>query len=118
MLSIEEIRTYCLNKPGVTEGFPFDSDTLVFNVAEKLFLLTNLENATTINLKCEPERAIQLRELYPEIIPGYHMNKKHWNTVSIQGSLTNTMLFELIDHSYTQVVSKLPKSIRGGLSIG
>jgi len=112
-MNIEQFRTYCLSKKHVTESFPFDDATLVFKVANKLFALSNLnKQPTTVNLKCNPERAIQLREEYSEIIEGYHMNKKHWNTVTINGSLPNTLIKELVDHSYNLVVSGLTKKLQ------
>lgn len=112
-MNIEQFRTYCLSKKHVTESFPFNDATLVFKVANKLFALSNLnKQPTTVNLKCNPERAIQLREEYSEIIEGYHMNKKHWNTVTINGSLPNTLIKELVDHSYNLVVSGLTKKLQ------
>jgi predicted DNA-binding protein (MmcQ/YjbR family) len=111
-LNIEEIRDYCLAKPGVTEGLPFGEDTLVFKVGEKLFLLTSLSNGTSFNVKCDPELAIELREQYPEVQPGYHMNKKHWNTVHTDGGLTRKQLCDMIDHSYILVFNSLSKNIR------
>lgn len=99
-------------KRGVTEDFPFDATTLVFKVSGKMFALTDLEGDFSVNLKCDPERAIQLREQYPSIIPGYHMSKKHWNTIMIDGSVDNDLLLELIDHSYNLVVSGLPLKSR------
>ena len=109
-MNIEEIREYCLSKNEVTEGFPFDEVTLVFKVADKMFALTNLERELSINLKCEPEKALKLREQYDAITPGWHMNKKHWNTVKIDNSLANDFILNLIDHSYELIVSKLPKT--------
>ena len=109
-MNIEEFREYCMSKPGVTEEFPFDEVTLVFKVAGKVFVLTNLDGDWSLNLKCDPERAIELREQYPAIQPGYHMNKVHWNTVMMDGSLSQKLILELIDHSYQLVVDKLPKS--------
>jgi predicted DNA-binding protein (MmcQ/YjbR family) len=108
----EIIRSYCLSKSYVSEGFPFDENSLVFKVAGKMFALLDLENELRMNLKCEPLRAIELREQYPAVQPGYHMNKKHWNTLYIDGSLSKEDVFELIDHSYDLVVSKLPKKTR------
>lgn len=109
-MNIEEFRAYCLSKKHVTETFPFDEVTLVFKVAEKMFALTGLESEEfKVNLKCNPEKAISLREEHEEIQPGYHMNKKHWNTVSFEGTLSDTFLKELIDHSYTLVVESLSK---------
>lgn len=107
------MRAYCLLLKGTTEGFPFDSETLVFKVMGKMYALTSLENPVSMNLKCEPERAIELREQYGEdILPGWHMNKKHWNTVSLTGHLSDEFLRELIDHSYQQVVKGLKKAER------
>ncbi len=111
-MNIEEFRNYCLSKPGVTEDFPFDETTLVFKVGGKMFALTDLEEEFRINLKCDPERAIKLREDYPGIIPGYHMSKKHWNTIKVNGSVEDAMLYDLIDHSYHLVFSSLPKNIK------
>jgi len=107
-MNIEELREYCLVKKGVTEDMPFGDDTLVFRVMDKIFLLTNLEGELRINLKCDPTRAIELREEYPAIIPGYHMNKQHWNTLVMDGSLNRILVFLLIDHSYDLVVESLP----------
>jgi predicted DNA-binding protein (MmcQ/YjbR family) len=111
-VNIEEIRDYCLAKAGVTEDMPFGEDTLVFRVGEKLFLLTSLSQGDRFNVKCDPERAIELREQYAEIQPGYHMNKKHWNTVHTNGSLSRRQICDMIDHSYDLVLKSLPKSIR------
>lgn len=110
-MNIEAYRDYCLSKQGVTESFPFDENTLVFKVMGKMFALTNI-NASTfqVNLKCDPEQALELRELHPEIVPGYHMNKKHWNTVAFEESLNDDFLKQLIDNSYNLVVSKLKKA--------
>jgi len=114
-MNIEEFREYCISKPGVTEEFPFDENTLVFKVMGKMFALTDLVDAFSLNLKCDPERAIELREQFPAIQPGYHMNKAHWNTVLIDGSLSSKLILELIDHSYQLVVDKLPGKIRQSL---
>ncbi|TWR24294.1 MmcQ/YjbR family DNA-binding protein [Mucilaginibacter achroorhodeus] len=110
-MNIEDIRDYCLSKHGVTEGFPFGEETLVFKVGEKVFLLTGLGD-NSFNVKCDPERAIELREQFNEVQPGYHMNKKHWNTVLTDGSLTAKQLKEMIDHSYNLVLAGLPKKLR------
>ena len=116
-MNIEELRAYCLCKRGVTESFPFGPDTLVFKVGEKVFLLTGLDSLTlSFNVKCDPERAIDLREQYPSsILPGYHMNKKHWNTVIINGELSIKKIRELIDHSYELVFNSLPKKLKDSL---
>lgn len=111
-MNIEIIRTYCLNKKGVTESFPFNADTLVFKVMEKMFLLTSLNNPNSINLKCEAEYAIELREKYDAIQPGFHMNKTLWNTVEIQTGLDDKFILDLIDHSYNQVVLGFSKKKR------
>ena len=112
-MNIEEFRIYCLSKPFVTEHFPFDKVTLVFKVCNKMFALSGLENnPPKINLKCNPERAISLREEYDGLItPGFHMSKKHWNTIEIT-QLPKFFLEELIDHSYDLIVAGLPKKIR------
>ena len=106
-MNIEELLEYCLSKKGATESFPFDETTLVFKVLDRIFALTDLEGALSINLKCDPEKAVELREIYPSVIPGYHMNKKHWNTVKIDGSIPDKLIREWIDHSYELVVSHL-----------
>jgi len=111
-MNIEELREYCVSKPGVTEEFPFDEVTLVFKVRSKMFALTNLEGDWSLALKCDPDRAIELRERYPAIQPGYHMSKIHWNTMMMDGSLSSKLILELIDHSYQLVVSKLPLKVR------
>lgn len=111
-MNLEIVRKHCLLKPGVTEDFPFDEDTLVFKVMGKMFCLTALDNPVSLNLKCNPELALTLREEYDEVKPGYHMNKTHWNTVSIIGTLPDDMLLELIDNSYELVVKGLKKSDR------
>ena len=111
-MNIEEIRDYCLAKPGVTEGLPFGGDTLVFKVGEKLFLLISISDSTHFNVKCDPEQAVELREQYFEVQPGYHMNKKHWNTISTDGGLTRLQLCGMIDHSYQLVLNSLPKALR------
>lgn len=111
-MNIEELRDYCLSKAGTTEGFPFGEDTLVFKVGEKLFLLIGLDNPTWFNVKCDPELAIELREKHWEITPGWHMNKKHWNSVRLDGGLSIKQLHEVIDHSYQLVFSSLPKKVQ------
>lgn len=116
-MDIEILREYCLNKKGVTESFPFDTDTLVFKVGGKIFLLTNLQNPVSFNAKCDPERAITLREEFDEIVPGYHMSKIHWNTVSMTGRLSAIQLTELIDHSYDLVCKGLPKNVKDELNL-
>ena len=115
-MDIETIRAYCLTKKGTEEGFPFDDTTLVIKVGGKIFALINLDADPSINLKCDPDRAIDLREANPAIIPGYHMNKKHWNTIVLDGSLSKALIMEMIDHSYDLVFQSLPRKQR--LEIG
>lgn len=110
-MNIEEFRDYCLSKKGVTESFPFDEQTLVFKVMNKMFALTGLERIpAAANLKCDPEWSLELREEYHDVIAGYHMSKKHWNTVTLEGDLDDDFIIELIDHSYDLVVAKLKKA--------
>lgn len=108
-MDIETYRNYCLRKKGVSETFPFDKRTLVYKVMDKMFALTNVDTFESINLKCDPEIALQLRELYEGVIPGYHMNKKCWNTVKVDGCIPDSLLYQWIDDSYRLVVEKLPK---------
>ncbi len=112
IMNVEEIRQYCLGKPQVNESFPFDNDTLVFKVLDKMFVLVNLDGNLSINLKCNPEKALELREHYPAVLPGYHMNKRLWNTVLLNGTLDNDLVKSWIDDSYDLVVAKLPKKER------
>lgn len=109
-MDIESIREYCLSKQEVTESFPFGGDTLVFKVLGKMFALMNLQGQLSVNLKCDPEKAIGLREEYSSVLPGYHMNKRYWNTVVLDGSVPDRLLKEWIDHSYNEVVKSLPKN--------
>jgi len=111
-LNLEELREYCLAKAGVTEGLPFGEDTLVFKVGEKLFLLTSISLGNQFNVKCDPELAVELREQHPEVTPGYHMNKKLWNTVKMDGNLTDRQMATMIDHSYEQVFAGLPRKVQ------
>ncbi len=115
-MNIEDLRDYCLSKNGVSESFPFDETSLVFKVMDKMFALTDTEDNFSINLKCDPEKVLELRERYPAVKPGYHMSKKHWNTVIIDGSVEDDILYEWINDSYNLVVSKLTKTIRESLS--
>lgn len=108
-MNIEDYRNYCLKKKGVTEEFPFGENTLVFKVMGKMFALTNIDEFESINLKCDPEEAVLLREKYDAVLPGYHMNKKHWNTVLVDGSISDRLIYEWTDHSYNLVVEGLPK---------
>ena len=104
-MNVEELRDYVLQKPVVTEGFPFGEDTLVFKVKDKVFLLVGLDaSPLQFNVKCDPDKAIELREEYPmAVLPGYHMNKKHWNTIIVDGTLSNRQLKEMLEHSYALV---------------
>ena len=117
-MHIEQLRDYCLAKPGVTESCPFGPDTLVFKVAGKVFLLTGLDNQPlSFSAKCNPEYAVALREQHPHTVAGaYHMNKRHWNTILSNGELNDQKLMDLIDHSYELVVAGLPKRDRENLS--
>ncbi|MBC7886029.1 MAG: MmcQ/YjbR family DNA-binding protein [Saprospiraceae bacterium] len=109
-MDIETFTTICLTKKGVTQSFPFGGDTLVFKVMGKMFALTGLDSVpATANLKCDPEWANELREIYEDIQPGFHMNKAHWNTVTLEGRVEDNLVRKLIDHSYELVVVSLPK---------
>lgn len=108
-MDAETIREYCISKKGTEESMPFGEDTLVFKVMGKMFLLMNLEGDLSINLKCDPVKAISLRETYPAVLPGYHMNKTHWNTVMIDGSIPEREIHAWIDQSYDLVVISLTK---------
>ncbi len=109
-------RDYCLSKPGTSEDTPFDENTLVFRVMGKIFAITDIENFEFVNLKCNPDRAAELRHEHDEIRPGYHMNKKHWNSVYTTGSLPDKQILELADHSYDLIVSSLPKKLKEELN--
>ncbi len=115
-MNVEQIREHCISKREVTESFPFNEFVLVFKVAGKMFALIDLGAPDSINLKCDPEKAIELREHHEEITPGFHMNKKHWNTVMINGLLKKKLIFELIDHSYEMVVKSMGKKAEKILS--
>jgi len=116
-MNIEAFREYCLSKPGVSEHFPFDQETLVFKVGGKMFALTSVESFHSVNLKCDPEKAVELREQYDGIIPGYHMSKKHWNSVMTDNSVPFSLFRQLIDDSYNLIVSSLPKKEREKLTV-
>ena len=111
-MNVEEVRQVCIAKKGVTESFPFDETTLVLKVGGKMFALLNLDKDPSVNLKCDPERAIDLREHYDAILPGYHMNKQHWNTVMLEGNISDNLFEELIGHSYELVLNSLPRKVR------
>ena len=104
-MNIEELREYCISKPAVTESFPFDESTLVFKVAGKMFLLTDLVDAFSMNVKNTPEKVIELKEQYSSVLPGYHMNKIHWITVLIDGSISDSLIRQWIDESYDLIKS-------------
>ncbi len=110
-MDIENVRHYCINLPEVTESFPFDDTTLVFKVAGKMFALLNLKENHSVNLKCNPEKAIDLRDRYESVLPGYHMNKTHWNTILLNGLLPDGLIIEWIVDSYNLIVEKLPKKL-------
>jgi predicted DNA-binding protein (MmcQ/YjbR family) len=105
-MNIETLREYCVTKADVTEGFPFGEDTLVFKVKGRIFALANLFGDPSINLKCDPALAIELREKYDSVSPGYHMNKKHWNTINLDGTIPDKDVFSWIDHSYNLITGK------------
>jgi len=110
-VELEDLRELCLQMAGVTEGYPFGEDVLVFKVMGKVFCLMSLDAVpSTVNLKCEPEKAIDLREQYDAIAPGYHMNKKHWNTLTLDGSIPSDLCAELLTHSYDRVVAGLTRA--------
>ncbi|MEO6902606.1 MAG: MmcQ/YjbR family DNA-binding protein [Bacteroidia bacterium] len=109
-MNIEELRIYCLSKKCVTESFPFGTETLVFKVMGKVFLLTGMQHPLQFNVKCDPEKAVLLRDTYNCVKPGYHMNKKLWNTIIVDGSVPQQQLYEWITDSYNLVIAKLPKT--------
>ena len=115
-MNIEEYRTYCLSKKGVTEGFPFDGSTLVFKVMGKMFALTDVDSFEFVNLKADPEYAVEIREEYHGIKPGYHMSKKHWNSVYTNSDVSSELLLTLIDDSYNLIVSSLTKKLQKELA--
>jgi predicted DNA-binding protein (MmcQ/YjbR family) len=119
-MTIQDYYDYCLAKKGVTEHFPFDEDTLVFKVGGKMFALSSLvqweKGEASINLKCDPDRALELRAQYEAIAPGYHMSKVHWNTVTVDGDVPEKMLRELIDHSYELIFKSLTKKLQAEIA--
>ncbi|MFD2201586.1 MmcQ/YjbR family DNA-binding protein [Shivajiella indica] len=115
-MNISFFRDYCLNKPGASEDTPFDEDTLCFKVGGKIFAIIDIVDFKSVNLKCDPEWAMELREEFVGIMPGYHMNKKHWNTVLFDGSVSDKLILNLVDHSYDLVLNSIPKSKRDNLS--
>lgn len=111
-MDFETIREYALSKKAATEGMPFGDSVLVFKVMNKIFLMMNFEVPFELSLKCEPERAVELRERYEAITPGFHMNKSHWNTVVMDGSIPRKLIYEMIDHSYEQILQSLSKKLK------
>jgi predicted DNA-binding protein (MmcQ/YjbR family) len=116
-MDLQVLREYCLSKKGVTEALPFDESTLVFKVQGKMFLLTNIDVFESVNLKCDPEIAVELREQFDAVRPGYHMNKKHWNTVLLNGTVSSSQLLQWVDHSYDLVVKGLTKKEQALLAL-
>jgi predicted DNA-binding protein (MmcQ/YjbR family) len=114
-MDIQSFRTYCLIKKGVTEELPFDKNTLVFKVMGKMFAATDLNLFESVNLKCDPEKAVELREIYQAVLPGYHMSKKHWNTILMDGTIPDNLFKQWIDDNYDLVVAGLSKKIQGEL---
>lgn len=112
---VDELRDYCLAKKGVSEDTPFGPDTLVFKVMGKIFAITGLDKYEFVNLKCDPDYAIELREREVGIRPGWHMNKQHWNSVMTDGSVSEKLFKQLIDHSYERIVQSLPKKLQAEL---
>jgi predicted DNA-binding protein (MmcQ/YjbR family) len=117
-MNLESYRTYCLAKKGVTEHFPFDQKTLVFKVCNKMFALADVDDFSGVNLKANPEYAIELRESYAGIQPGWHMSKTHWNTVSVNSDVPDVLFYRLIDHSYQCVIDSLSKKARLEFEMG
>jgi predicted DNA-binding protein (MmcQ/YjbR family) len=117
-MDLDILHQYCMQKLGAEACFPFDQTTLVFKVFGKMFALVDADTFESINLKCDPERAIDLCERYSAVQPGFHMNHKHWNTISFHTDLADAHIFELIDHSYQLVYSGLPKKIRDENPLG
>jgi predicted DNA-binding protein (MmcQ/YjbR family) len=114
-MHIENFRDFCLGLPGAVEETPFGPDTLVFKVGGKIFALTNLQTFESVNLKCDPELAVDLRERHDFVLPGFHMNKKHWNTILIGTGASDTQMHQWITHSYQLIVAALPLAVRTNL---
>lgn len=114
-MNIEELDQYCLQKKGVTVSTPFNDVTLVYKVMNKMFALTSMNNFVSVSLKCDPEYALELRAEYVEIQPGYHLSKKHWNTIALNEGVTDALVYELIDHSYHLVIKGLTKKLQQAL---
>lgn len=111
-MNIEVFRDYCLNKPLSTESMPFDDDILVFKINGKMFALISTQDPYSCNLKCDPEKAIELREAHEAVNPGFHQNKKHWNTVTFNNDVSDELLFSLVDHSYEMVIKTFSKKVQ------
>lgn len=111
-MNIEEYRNYCITKKGVTEAFPFDQSTLVFKVMGKMFALAGVDSFKFINLKCDPEKAVELRERYDAVKPGYHMSKVHWNSVYPNEDAPDKLIYQWIDDSYNLIVTSLSKKLQ------
>lgn len=111
-MNIEEIREFCLSKTASTESLPFDDFSLVFKVAGKIFAILSIDDHKSINLKCNPEKAIELRDKYVFVLPGYHMNKTHWNTIDLNYSISDSLLTEMINDSYALVCQSLPNKLK------
>ncbi len=111
-MDVEHLRAYCLSKPHTTESTPFDHDTLVFKVHNKMYCLCSIGSFTGVNVKCEPEIAEELRAEYIAVEPGFHMNKKHWNTVKINQDVDDTHLLKMVDDSYNLIFASLPKKVK------
>lgn len=114
-MTLDRFRAHCLGKKGVTEELPFGPDTLVYKVMGKVFALTGIPDFASVNLKADPEKAVELREQYEAVEPGYHMNKKHWNTILIDGSIPDRLILEWVDDSYELVVARLTKKEKSAL---
>lgn len=114
-MTLADLQQHCASKPGVSWDTPFGPDVMVFRVMGKIYALAPIDSFDTLNLKCDPERAIELRERYAAITPGYHMNKKHWNTLDMTGDLPRKLVLELVDHSYDLVRASLPRKLRDEL---
>lgn len=117
-MTFEEFYTLCITKKGTEAFFPFDQKTIVFKVGGKIFCLADTEDFTSINLKCDPEKAIDYRERFSGVIPGYHMNKKHWNTVSLFGDVDDVLLKRMIDESYNLIFNSLSKKVQHEIEMG
>jgi predicted DNA-binding protein (MmcQ/YjbR family) len=111
-LNLDELRDHCLEMTAVSESFPFDASTLVFKVAGKMFALCNVDHFTSVNLKCDPEQALELRERFAAVAPGWHMNKVHWNTVAVDSDASREAILKWVDDSYALVVASLPRKAR------